>query len=208
MVEVGNQPFLDIILDYMASFGLRRFILGTGYKADVIEDYYRRNKRPGFDILFSHEKTPLDTGGAVKNAKELIKSKLFFVLNGDSFCRFNPIDFLNFHKKNKAILSILLKEVSSGKEYGEVQLDNDWRIKSFNEKCSRAKKCLVNSGVYIFNKQVFDIMPKKSRFSLEHEFFPSAISKKMYGYPKADFFIDIGTPQRYRKAEKYFIKDS
>ena len=203
MVEIGGRPFLDKILDNMADLGFRRFIFGTGHKADVIKKYYSRNKKPGLNIIFSRERFPLDTGGAVKNARDKIKSRYFFVLNGDSYCKFNPLDFIDFHNKNKAVVSILLEKVSDGSEYGEVGLDESLRIKSFNEKTGTAKKCLVNAGVYIFDRQAFGLMPRMKRFSLERDFFPSLIGGRIYGYPKSSFLIDIGTPQRYIKAKKY-----
>jgi len=207
MMEVGGRPFLDFILDYMAGFGFRRFILGTGYKADFIKKHYLHNQKPGLNILFSQEKTPLDTGGAVKNAASKINSKYFFVLNGDSFCEFNPLDFVNFHKKKMAIASILLRKVSDGSEYGEIMLDGSSRIKGFNEKSSKAGRCLINAGVYIFDRQIFNLMPRSKKFSLERDFFSTITGGRFFGYSKPGFFIDIGTPARYRKANKYFVKE-
>ena len=134
MVKIGEKPFLDIIIDYMAGFGFRCFILGLGYKAEVFKKYYRDFKRKDLEIKFCEERTPLGTGGAVKKAKSLIKSNPFLVLNGDSFCKFNPLNFLKFHKKKKAIVSILLRKVLSGADYGRVKLDKAGRITDFNEK--------------------------------------------------------------------------
>jgi D-glycero-alpha-D-manno-heptose 1-phosphate guanylyltransferase len=86
MVIVNGRPFVDSIIDYFAGFGCRRFVLGTGYKAKVIEDYYCENKRSELKILFSREKTPLGTGGAVKKARKLLASDPVLVINGDSIC--------------------------------------------------------------------------------------------------------------------------
>ncbi|MFH1248102.1 MAG: sugar phosphate nucleotidyltransferase, partial [Candidatus Omnitrophota bacterium] len=165
MVEIGGRPFLDIIIDYMAGFGFKRFILGTGYRADIIEDYYSKKPKKGLNILFCREKTPLDTGGAVKNARRLIKSKFFFVLNGDSFCKFDPIKFMSFYKKKKALVSILLRKEPKGSDYGEIKIDRNSRILSFNEKNRKVKKCLINAGVYIFDTKIFKLMPLGLKFS-------------------------------------------
>ena len=207
IVKLGNRRFLDIIIKQMAKFGFRRFILGTGYKAELIKKYYGECRIQGTKILFSEEKTPLDTGGAVRNAKKLIHSNPFFVLNGDSFCRFNPHSLLDFHKKNKATLSILLKKAGDGKEYGSVRIDKKTsRILSFNEKDTRIKQCLINSGVYVFDKKIFSLMPARQKFSLEKDFFPALAdnNKRCIGYLYSGFFIDIGTPERYDKAKRYF----
>ncbi|MBN1914185.1 MAG: NTP transferase domain-containing protein, partial [Candidatus Omnitrophica bacterium] len=120
MVTVADRPFLDIIINYLANLGLRRFILGIGYKADVFKRYYR-GRHKGLKISFCREKNPLGTGGAVKNAGRLIKGKYFFVLNGDSFCRFDPGRFLKFHRKKHALASILLSKQLEGKDYGEIK---------------------------------------------------------------------------------------
>lgn len=204
MVEIGGKPFLDIIIDYMAGFGFRRFILGLGYKAGIFKKYYRDYKRKDLKIEFCEEKKPLGTGGAVKKAKNLIRSRCFLVLNGDSFCRFEPLDLLNFHKKKKAVVSILLRKVLNGVDYGMVELDKKNRVVDFSEKDNLSKDCFINSGVYIFDKKVFTLMPKWTIFSLEHDFFPSIAKRSFYGYIGSKYFIDIGIPERYIKANKFF----
>lgn len=205
MVKMGQRPFLDIIITHMASFGFRRFILGLGYKGDFIRRYYSRKPVEGLKIIFSQEDKPLGTAGAVKKAKALIGSSCFFVLNGDSFCQFKPQDFLSFHKRKKALATILLKRLTGDiKDYGKVKIDRSSRIISFQEKNGNAKKCLISSGVYLFDKKIFSLMPRQGSFSLEHDLFPNAIGKGLFGYTGCGYFIDIGTPDRYFKAKTHF----
>jgi len=206
MVKIAGRPFLNFIIRYMAGFGFRRFILGVGYKGEMIERYYRNNKSAGVDIIFSKETKLLGTGGALKKARKLIKSRQFIVLNGDSFCRFNPVEFFKFHWQKKALASILLRRMPDGRDYGEVKVDSSRRILNFNEKSARAKRCLINAGVYLFDRRIFGLMPGLTEFSLERDLFPGIIRKKIFGYIYRGFFIDIGTPERYRKAQKYFKK--
>lgn len=206
MVEIGERPFLNIIINYMVGFGFRRFILGLGYKAGVFKKYYTDFKLKDVEIRFSEEKTPLGTGGAIKNARGLIRSSIFFVLNADSFCEYDPLDFLMFHKKKKAIVSILLTKVERGSDFGMVKFDKMNRITDFNEKENDTKNCSVSAGVYVFNKEVFDLMPRAKSFSLERDFFPKRCKTNCFGYTRSGFFIDIGTPERYIKANRYFSK--
>lgn len=206
MVEINGRPFLDILLQYLSRFGFRRFILGVGYKADRIKNYYSKNKVPGAKILFSQEKTPLGTGGAVRKAARLIQSNPFFVVNGDSFCKFDPVDFLKFHKCKNSLISILLRKAHVDIDYGKVTIDKVWRIRSFNEKIATTKRCLINTGIYIFNKKALSMMPPATRFSLERDLFPKMSGGEIFGYPRAGFFIDIGTPKRYLKASDYLLK--
>jgi NDP-sugar pyrophosphorylase family protein len=207
MLLVGDRPFLDIIIDYLADFGCRRFILGTGYKSESIKKYYSAKNRSGLRILFSHETKPLDTGGAVKNAMSLIKSDTFFVLNGDSFCRFDPVKFYSFHKRKKAPVSILLRRVRGNRnEYGEIRVDKSSRVLSFREKSNKKGACLISAGVYLFDKKIKQFIPAKLRFSLERDLFPGMTGRGMYADITSGFFIDIGTPERYRRANAYFMK--
>lgn len=208
MMKIGDRPFLDIIIDFMSGFGFKRFILGTGYRSKLIRDYYSNKDSHGLEIGFCEEKTPLDTGGALKKTVRLIKSDPFFVLNGDTFCRFNPLRFLRFHRDKKSIASIILRKVSRAPDYGEIRMNGSGRIISFREKNEKAEKCLVNSGVYLFDKKIFGLMPASRKFSLEKDLFPSLSGKDFFGYITPGFFIDIGTPERYSKARNYFLKQA
>lgn len=204
MVKINKQPFLDTVINYLADFGFQRFILGIGYRGGLIRDYYRKNYKRGLTILFSQEKVPLDTGGAVKNAKEIIKSNPFLVLNGDTFFKFNPSNFLNFHQQKGSLLTILLRRMPNSKDYGEVITDKSGQILNFSEKSQEKKSCFINAGAYLFDRKIFSLMPSGAKFSLERDLFPVMAGKSIFGYPCGGFFIDIGTPQRYRKARRYF----
>lgn len=202
MLEIGECPFLNIIIRYLSGFGLHRFILGIGYKAQVIERYYRQNALSGVEIVFSPEHKPLGTGGAVKNARRLIRSNHFFVLNGDSFCKFNPARLFSFHQKKKTLVSMLLRKAGGTRDFGSVKKDAASRIVSFNEKTDSAQSPLMNTGVYIFDKKIFSLFPNKKFFSLEYDFFPKIIPYGIFGYVTPGFFIDIGIPQRLEQARQ------
>ncbi|MCK4809550.1 MAG: NTP transferase domain-containing protein [Candidatus Omnitrophica bacterium] len=204
MAEIGGKPFLDILIKYIFSFGFRRFLLCTGYKGDVISAHIKKsyNKAKG-DFLVIREKKRLRTGGAVKNAASFIKSDIFMVLNGDSFCKVDLLKFMDFHKFKKAKISMVLSKVSSNADCGVVELGSNSEVSMFKEKGLRAEKCLVNAGIYLFDKDVFGLFPLKESFSLENDFFPS-LQGCIFGFVTAQPIIDIGTPGRYKKAQLFF----
>jgi len=208
MVRINDRPFLDIIINYLAGFGFKRFILGVGYKADKIAGYYKNNKILGLNILFSKEDSPLGTGGAVKKARRLFKSSTVLIVNGDSFCKFDPLKFLSLHKQRKAAISILLRKVPEIKDYGSIKIDKNCRILGFCEKTNFLKRAWINAVIYAFEKKIFNKMPKKMRFSLETDFFPKILEEKCFGFVYNDVFIDIGTPERYSRALDIFDRSS
>lgn len=201
LADVGGKPFIEILLDILASNGFHRVILGVGYLKEEVKNHFQANPRKDLKIEFSEEDTPLGTGGAVKKAKPLIKSDHFLVLNGDSLASVDFNKFYRSHLDKKAMLSLALANVADdSSSYGRVMLASDNRIASFNE-----KQNLVSAGVYLMRKDVFDFMPAGNSFSLEYDFFPK-IAESSYGFVSDEGFFDIGTPERYRQANRLFSK--
>ncbi|NQT46476.1 MAG: hypothetical protein HQ593_03215 [Candidatus Omnitrophica bacterium] len=201
MAEIEGEPFLNILIDYAAGFGFRRFILGIGHKKDFIKNYYRENKT-NLDILFSEEDEPLGTAGAVKNAESIIKSEPFIVMNGDSFCKIDFNRFIDFYFEREASVCIAASSMEGGGEFGEMVLDHEERIVSFNEKeePKRLPRHLINTGIYIMDRAIFGDIPEEKNISMEKEIFPNILQRGVYGFCISKEFIDIGTPERLKKA--------
>lgn len=207
MAEINDRPFLDILIDYVSDYGFKRFILCAGYKGDVIRKYYE-TKNAQTVFLFSEEKEPLGTGGAIKNAEPLIQSNIFMVMNGDSFCNLNMYNFLDYHGSTKAFASIALAKKEKSVDCGVVRMDGQGRITGFHEKVETDDTSYVNAGVYLFSKEVLSLMPAHKNFSLELNFFPSLVQNKVvYGFFTDTQLIDIGTPERYELAKRIFSSD-
>ncbi|MFH1309976.1 MAG: nucleotidyltransferase family protein [Candidatus Omnitrophota bacterium] len=205
MAEVNSEPFLDTVIKYAASFGFKRFIFCTGYKAEAIKNYYE-GRTNSLEFVFSQEKEPLGTGGAVKNAAELIKSDPFLVMNGDSFCDLNFCDFFKFHTIKKAVFSIALSRPKNDQNSGIVVVDRDKRIVAFKEKSGAEKGNYCNAGIYFMKREIFRIMGNKEVFSLEYDMFPALVGKDCYGYYEGNDFIDIGIPRNLAKASNFIRK--
>ncbi len=199
MATINGRPFLDILIENVASYGFCHFVLCTGHKKDYIKQYYS-SKKCSLDITFSEEKKLLGTGGAIKNAKLFVESNPFLVMNGDSVCPLDLSDFLRFHTSTKADISMVLIKSENAGDYGSVVLDDKQRIISFNEKTQK-KNGFISGGVYLFNQSILSLIPPDSVYSLEYDLFPKLTNNKFYGYVFNGDFVDIGTPERYKKAE-------
>ena len=202
MAEINQRPFLEILISYLSTFGLSRFILSTGYKSGMIRGYFTKKEYPCLRV--SEEKRLLGTGGAIKKNKRFVKNGPFLVINGDSFCKVDLADFFKFHLKNNAIASMVVAKNKRNKDCGCVKLDNRNRIKEFNEKPLSKNSGLVNCGIYLFQREVFSLMPKRRKFSLEYDFLPGLIGMGFYGYSTKDVLLDIGTPEGLKRTETYF----
>ena len=205
MVEIGGRPFLDILIEYVASFGHRRFILCTGHKSGYIENYYK-NKKKSLEYVFSVEQNPMGTAGALKNAEPLIKSNPFLGFNGDSFCAVDLKKLLDFHIPRKLIASIAVTPTQKQDDYGSVQINENNEIIKFNEKNPSKTSTLVNAGIYGFDKKVFRHMPSGKNSSLEHDIFPGLVKEGISGFHTRQPLFDIGTPERLEFAKANLLK--
>jgi NDP-sugar pyrophosphorylase family protein len=200
MVEISGRPFLEILMDYVASFDLRRFILCTGYMGDKIKEHFW-GKNSHLEVLFSEEHELLGTGGAVKNASHLIRSDPFFVMNGDSICRVDLSRFFRFYNERGAICTLVLTRVDEVCDYGRVDVGEDGKIKGFNEKIKEQEGGLVNAGIYLMKKELLSLIPD-GKYSLEYDLFPKLCDGRLYGFITEAQLLDIGTPKRYLEAKE------
>jgi len=204
MAPINGKPFLDYQLDYLDVFGIERVILSVGYLHEKIIEHYGHQYK-NFKLDYAIEKEPLGTGGGLKLALKLANGPLVYVLNGDTFFHIDYKKFLDIHRGMESKLSIVLRELDDVKRYGSIERDEGKRISGFWEKNNKSGKGFINGGVYIFNKRFFESQNLPDKFSLEKDFFEKIYkTEKIYGILCRQYFIDIGVPEDYKKAQDEF----
>jgi len=197
LMPVAGRPFIDILLENLLQYGFRRFILSVGYRKDRIKEHFADQE---FAVDFSEEETPLGTGGAVKQAAQMTSSPSFMVVNGDSICRTNYLEFFDFHVQKGGIMSMVLSRPQSREDCGFVEIDQTNRIVNFAERNRCRTDCLVNAGIYLMRRDILSHMPHQDRFSLEYDLFPKIVDLGCYGFLSEGPLVDIGTPERLERA--------
>jgi len=205
LADFGGMPFLGLLMEHCALFGLRRFILCAGYKGEMIRRVIKALDLP-WDVRCVVEETARGTGGAVAGARRWIKSDPFFVLNGDSFCGADLAQLMCFHIKKSADVSLCVVPSRKTGRRGNIVLDPGGRVLSFEEKGRRkeanhTRKLFDNAGVYVMSRAVLRRMPRPP-FSLERDFFPkmARTGEALWGRVEKKPLIDFGTPGGYRRA--------
>ncbi len=202
MVPVNDRPFLSYLLGYLKKFNPTRIILSVGYRHEQIADYFG-NQFSGIDLVYSVEETPLGTGGAIKKSLQLCNSEDVFILNGDTFFEIDLEYMAHQHLNNQSDITIAVKEMHDFDRYGTVAIAGN-RIVQFVEKRFVAKG-LINAGTYLLKKQRFLEIEWPEKFSFEKDFLESQVGKLNFAPCLADgFFIDIGIPEDYQKAQDDF----
>ncbi|WP_029904124.1 nucleotidyltransferase family protein [Prevotella sp. 10(H)] len=205
MAEVAGRPFLSYLFDYAVEQEFDHIILSLGYKSDVVIQWLDNQNAP-FKISYVVEEYPLGTGGAIKLAFEEVTGKDAFVINGDTFFDIDSNSLMEFHKSKNADISLALKPMADFDRYGSVDLDKCGRIMHFNEK-QYQKEGLINGGVYIISKDIFSKLNLPEKFSFEKDVMESHIEDiNIYGCIQDNYFIDIGIPSDFEKANKDFAQ--
>jgi len=205
MAPVRGKPFLAYQVHYLQEAGIERVIFSTGYLSEQIERYFTEHPSP-LQFRFSHEESPLGTGGGIRKAMQLTEDKDVLVLNGDSFFELALPEFFKFHASHPDCHSLALREVTDVSRYGSVHLNAEQEIIQFGEKIQEQKAGLINAGVYLLNRADFlRETPVDKAFSIEQDYFQQlAGSGRLYGKAFSSYFIDIGLPDDYQKAQDDF----
>lgn len=205
MALVKGKPFLSYVLEYLSFQGISKVVLCVGYKHEIISEYFGASYRD-IQIEYSIETTPLGTGGALKQALEICSESNIFVLNGDTYFPVDLSKLNDFHSKCFSSLTLALKNVGNSDRYGSVILSDENKIAGFSEKTVHSCK-LINGGVYVVNRDLFkELNIIQSSFSLEKEVIEKFyFMNKFYGLVFEDYFIDIGIPEDFERAQQELL---
>jgi NDP-sugar pyrophosphorylase family protein len=208
MAEVKGKPFLEYQIEQLRDQGFEDLVLCVGYHASQIQDYFGDGHRWGMQIAYAVETELLGTAGAVKNAQHFVEDT-FLVLNGDSYLEANFGVLVAFHQRQRSCDSrtkgtVATVAVDDAAAYGALKLDRDGRILRFREKADVGPGW-INGGVYVLEPDILDLIPTGRAISIEKETFPLVLERgwHLYSYPVRAFFVDIGTPQGYRRFQRY-----
>ncbi|MFL5810571.1 MAG: HAD-IIIA family hydrolase [Flavisolibacter sp.] len=199
MAPVAGRPFLSYVIDHLLMQGVQRFIFSLGYKSETIEGYLQ-DFYPTLDYTAVIEKEPLGTGGAIMLAIQNATTNHVVVANGDTLFRIKLDEIALVHHSNNSSCSLALKPMQNFDRYGVVETNETGKIVSFKEKKFYTEG-LINGGVYLLNKTKFLAHSFPEKFSFEKDYLEKYfVSEDLYGSVQQGYFIDIGIPEDFRKA--------
>lgn len=204
MAPINGQPFLYYLLQYLETQGCTKLILSLGYRHEVVTDWIRQQSC-SFKVDWVIEQEPLGTGGGIRLALTAATDKEVFILNGDTFFDVSLEDMQAYHQQQPATTeaTLALKEMRDFERYGTVSLAGN-TITAFEEKRPRTEG-LINGGVYLVNRAAFLTRQFPDKFSFEKDYLEAFVAQHLFsGYTCGGYFIDIGVPEDYDKAQQDF----
>jgi D-glycero-alpha-D-manno-heptose 1-phosphate guanylyltransferase len=207
ILEVAEKPFITYILDQLLNSPVTEIILAVGFRSDKVKQLIGDSWR-GMPIKYSYEDKPLGTGGAIKAAMQLYALSEALVLNGDTFLDIDLNKLVEFSKSKNAQLVLSLKAMPNSSRYGSVIFDENYFIKDFTEKSLVNQSGYINAGVSYVNYSCFELI-QENAFSFEKEILVKSANRlNALGFITNGYFIDMGIPEDFAKAQIDFSNPS
>ncbi len=210
MLPLAGKPILQHILEYLPKHGFDDVFITTNYKRDQIEGFFKDGEKFGVKLTYPEESVPLGTAGSIKNVEKHL-DETFAVIQGDNITNLNLKKVLKFHREKNGIATIALIHVKNPSSYGIAELDSKSKIVKFIEK-PKPEDCfsnLVNTGLYIFEPQILDHIPKDKAYDFSKNLFPKILEldHNIYGYQEECFWIDVGHPVNLLEANNWMLNN-
>jgi NDP-sugar pyrophosphorylase family protein len=201
MVPVSGRPFLEFILEHLASQDFRRVLLLVGHRAEAIRNHFGDGTRVGCKIEYAQETSLLGTGGAIRNAWDCLEDE-FLLLYGDSFL---PIDYRavqrSFHRSPcSGVLVLCDNRVAATGVRNNVAVDENGFVIRYDKTSGDPGLEYVDAGVLCLARDAFLEVPRDTVVSMEIDIFPRWIARRrLRAYLTSQRFFDIGTPARLQE---------
>ena len=205
MVPILNRPVMEYSIDLLKKYKIEDIVVTLQFLPQLIKNYFGDGTDSGINLNYATEETPLGTAGSVKNAEGFLNES-FVVISGDALTDINIRQAVHFHKKNNAMVTLVLKSVENPLEFGIVITDEKGRIERFLEKPTWGEvfSDTINTGIYILEPEIFEYIPEDAVFDFSQQLFPLLLEKGMplYGYVADGYWCDIGNHEQYLQAQR------
>jgi mannose-1-phosphate guanylyltransferase/mannose-1-phosphate guanylyltransferase/phosphomannomutase len=202
MLSIANKPALYHIVNLCSRHGIKKIKMNLHYLPESVDQYFRDGSEFGVEISYSLEKKLMGTAGGIKRIQSFF-DETFVVLSGDGFTNIDITEMYSFHKANNALATIAVKKVEDTSKFGVVVTDENGSIKSFQEKPKKeeALSNLANLGIYIFEPQILDMIPRGQEYDFGYNLFPDLLERgeRFFAYSSSSYWSDIGSLEEYWK---------
>ena len=209
MAPLCGKPTLVYILDLLRRHGVDEAAITLRYLPQKITEYFEEHPPEGITLRPVEEILPLGTAGGVKGAAEGFFREPFLVISGDALCSVDLTAVMEFHRQKKAAVTLVAKQVSDPREYGLCAADRDGYVTQFIEKpdWSQASTNTANTGIYVLEPWVLDLIPSDQPFDFATDLFPLLLQKghKIAMFETKDYWCDIGDLTTYRRCQQEML---
>ncbi len=196
LLEVGDKPILETILEGFIAHGFHRFYLSVNYKAGMIEDYFGDGSDWGVDISYVHEEKRLGTAGPLSLLPER-PDETMIVMNGDLLTKLNYAHLLDFHREHDVAATMCVREHETQVPYGVIETDDQY-MEGIEEKPT--ERYFVNAGIYVLEPETLDYVPENEFFDMP-DLFEQIIEEggEATVFPVREYWQDVGRREDFQR---------
>lgn len=206
LLPVADRPLIAYTLLLLKRFGITDVVINLHHHGKKISQALGDGASMGMRIRYSWEPTILGTGGGIKQARELLAGGTFLVINSDILIDLNLDKVVEFHRRRKAAVSMVVRTDREAARYGAIGLDTHDRVRSILGRGGRTRGQLhqfMFTGVHILEPRVFDFIPGNAFSSITDVYIEMLTrDEKLFGYVSKGVWMDLGTPERYHEANR------
>jgi mannose-1-phosphate guanylyltransferase len=223
MIPILEKPVMEFLLELLRQHGFTEVMVNVSHLADEIERYFRDGQRFGVEVAYSFEGRIIDgeligeaigSAGGMKRIQDFqpFFDDTFVVLCGDALIDLDLTAAIKWHREKGSIATIVMKDVPREEvsSYGVVVTDESGLIKTFQEKptIEEALSTSINTGIYIFEPEIFNYIPSKTEFDIGGDLFPKLVAEgaPFYGVAMDFEWVDIGKVPDYWHAVRSVLK--
>ena len=203
MVPVANKPMMEHIVALLKKHGITDVMCALFYQPEIVSSYFGDGSQFGMNMYYRKAEADYGTAGSVRNVMDFLDER-FIVISGDVLTDFDLTAALKFHQKKKAKATLLLTHHPNPLQFGVVMTDDEGKITRFLEKPSWGEvfSDTINTGIYIIEPEVLDLIPEKQEFDFSKNLFPLLLEhhSELYGYITNGYWKDIGSLHEYQDA--------
>lgn len=203
LVPILNMPVMEYLVVLLKQHGFDEIMVNLHYLGDQIADYFGDGAKWGVKIHWSYEDKLWGDAGSVKRVEDFLRDDTFLVIGGDDLTDMDLSRLLKTHKDKKALATIALSLVDDPSDYGIVLMNEDSRITRFLEKPKGEVifSNTANTGVYVFQPEIFDLIPRGIFYLFGKQVFPLLLDQRLplYGHLTAAYWKDVGNLQVYQQ---------
>lgn len=204
LVPVAGEPNSGHLMRYLKAYGIEEVAINVFYLAERIVEAFGAGSRYGVKLEYLHEEALTGSAGAVKRMESFLGDETFVVIGCDAVTDVNLDELIAFHRERASLATIALHEAEEVDQFGVVVLDDEGRIQGFQEKPKRGEERsrLVNTGIYIFEPEIFQYIPPERFYDFGNDVFPEllAAGAPFHGlHMRGAYWTDIGTLGEFRR---------
>jgi dTDP-glucose pyrophosphorylase len=199
MLKLGGKPIIEYNVDRLIEFGIEKIYISINYLGDQIKDYFGDGSKKGISIEYIEEDIPLGTAGAL-SLVDKFNTDYVLLMNSDLFTDINFEDLFLEIINTKAEMGIASVPYTVRIPYAIFERDNNI-ITSFREKPNHTH--YANAGIYIFKKKWIEKIPKNTFYNITDLITELLdLNKKIIHDPIVGYWIDIGIPDDFKRAQE------